>query len=196
MNKVILVGNLVADPTFNKTITNQKSVCNMRVATNRKYYNTQKELVEVAEFHNVVVWGRDAENAAQYLRKGSKVCIEGELTSREFQGKATYAGTKQDIVDANGQQIMINRYTTEIVAQRVEYHSKKPVENTYAQTPGTAPAFTPAAAPAPAAVQGTFVPPAPGPGAFVAPAANGAVAPTAGTVPPVALNLPGTTPGV
>lgn len=157
MNKVILVGNLVADPILNKTNTNQKSVCNIRVATNRKYYDAKKELVEVAEYHNVVVWGRDAENAAQYLRKGSKVCIEGEIVSREFHGKATYAGTKQDIVDANGQQIMINRYTTEIVAQKVEYHSKKPVENIYAQAPGTTPAFAPAAAPAPAAIQNTFV---------------------------------------
>ncbi len=176
MNKVILVGNLVADPQLNKTTTNQKSVCNVRVATNRAYKNAQGEKVELAEFHNVVIWGVDAENAALYLRKGSKVCIEGELTTREFQGKATYAGTKQDIVDANGQQIMVNRYTTEITAQRVEYHSKKPVENTYAQAPGTTPAFVPAAAPAPAAVQGAFVPPAP-----TAPA---------NTVVPVSLDLP------
>ncbi len=98
INKVILVGNLGKDPEFRSTASGS-SVANLAVATSESWrdQNTQ-QMQERTEWHRVVIFGKTAEIAQQYLRKGSKVYIEGSLRTNKWQ-------------DQNGQ----DRYTTEIV---------------------------------------------------------------------------------
>lgn len=100
VNKVILVGNLGADPDVRK-LSNGDPVVNIRVATSDSWKDKQSgERREKTEWHNVVVWGGLAKVAEQYLKKGSKVYIEGQLQTRKWQ-------------DQQGQ----DRYTTEVVIQ-------------------------------------------------------------------------------
>ncbi len=96
INKVILVGNLGQDPEMRYTPSGI-AVCNMRLATNEVYRDAEGNLVERTEWHNLVAWGRLAEICSQYLRKGSKVYVEGSLQTRSWEDR-----------DGN------TRYTTEI----------------------------------------------------------------------------------
>jgi single-strand DNA-binding protein len=96
INKVILVGNLGQDPEVRYTPSGI-AVCNMRLATNEAYRDAEGNLVERTEWHNLVAWGRLAEICSQYLRKGSKVYVEGSLQTRSWEDR-----------DGN------TRYTTEI----------------------------------------------------------------------------------
>ena len=184
MNRVIVRGHLGADPVLNKTNTKGVSVCNLRLATNRKWYNDQNQLVEDTQWHNVVCWNKVAETVAQYMRKGSQVLIEGRLQTRMFMGQTTYENG-QPVVDSNGQPIMVRRYTTEIVASSVEFLDKKPQTMAYPQTTTAPPFVAPAAGPV-ADANGVVYAAAPftvpGPAAVVDPAA---VAATFVTAPPV-----------
>ncbi len=177
MNLTIIEGHLGADPVLNSTNTNNVPVCNIRVATNRKWKNAQGQLVEDTQWHNVVCWNKVANTVAQFMRKGSHVLIEGRLQTRSFMGQTTYENG-QPVVDGAGTPIMVKRYTTEIVASSVTFLDKKPQATAYAQ-PGVAAgpavavaAAAPAAAPVAVAAGGFVMPAAP-----VAPAA----APVAGT---------------
>ncbi len=97
INKVILVGNLGADPEIRATQSGD-SVATLRIATSETWKDKQTgERMERTEWHRVILWRRLAEIAQQYLRKGSKVYIEGKLTTRKW-------------TDQSGQE----RYTTEI----------------------------------------------------------------------------------
>ena len=99
INKVILVGNLGADPTVRYNANNE-AVANIRIATTESWKNrTTGERQDRTEWHNVVLFGNLATIGAQYLRSGSQVYIEGRLRTRKWQ-------------DQNNQ----DRYTTEIVA--------------------------------------------------------------------------------
>jgi len=102
INKVILVGNLGADPTVSSTSTGDK-VVNLRIATSDSWNDkTTGERKERTEWHRVVIFNRQlADTAERYLRKGSKVYLEGQLQTRAWK-------------DNNGQ----DRYTTEVVLQR------------------------------------------------------------------------------
>ena len=98
VNKVILVGNLGADPEL-RYIPNGGAVTNLTIATSEVWKDKQTgENREKTEWHRVVIFNKLAEIAAQYLKKGSQVYIEGQLQTRKWQ-------------DQNGQ----DRYTTEIV---------------------------------------------------------------------------------
>ncbi len=102
INKVILVGNLGADPETRYT-TSGDAVTNIRLATSESWKDkTTGERQERTEWHTVVFWKRLAEIAGEYLRKGGRVYIEGSLRTRKWQ-------------DQSGQ----DRYTTEIVAQEM-----------------------------------------------------------------------------
>lgn len=104
VNKVILVGNLGKDPEL-RTTSSGSSVCNFSIATTERWKNNESgNLEERTEWHNIVVWGRQAENCNQYLTKGSPVFIEGRLQTRSWEDKE---GKK--------------RYTTEIVALTVKF---------------------------------------------------------------------------
>ena len=102
LNKVLIVGRLTADPQLRNTPSGA-AVCSLSVATNRTWRDKSGAQQEEAEFHNVVLWGRTAEVASQYLTKGAMVLIEGRLRTRTWQ-------------DKQGQ----NRKTTEIIGERMQ----------------------------------------------------------------------------
>ncbi|MFP5329545.1 MAG: single-stranded DNA-binding protein [Alphaproteobacteria bacterium] len=101
VNKVILVGNLGADPEA-RSLNNGGEVVNMRVATSESWKDRDGNRQERTEWHNVVIFNENLGRVAKnYLRKGSKVYLEGQLQTRKWQGQ-----------DGN------DRYTTEVVLQR------------------------------------------------------------------------------
>ena len=103
VNKVILIGNLGADPETRYS-AGGSAVTNVRLATNETWRDRQSgEQQERTEWHRVVFFGRLAEIAAEYLRKGSTVYVEGRLQTRKWQGQ-------------DGQ----DRYTTEIVGNEMQ----------------------------------------------------------------------------
>jgi len=103
VNKVILIGNLGRDPELRYTPSGQ-AVANFTLATNERWRDKDGNNQDRTEWHNIVVWGRQAETAKEYLSKGRPVYIEGRLQTRSWDDK-----------DGN------KRYTTEIVAQRVQF---------------------------------------------------------------------------
>jgi single-strand DNA-binding protein len=104
VNKVILIGNLGADPDV-RYMPNGSAVANVTVATSTVWRDKQSgELVERTEWHRVVFFSRLAEIVGEYLRKGSKIYIEGSLRTRKWQDKATG----------------VDRFTTEIVANEMQ----------------------------------------------------------------------------
>ena len=86
LNRAQIIGNLTRDPELRQTGSGQ-SVTSFGVATNRVWKDASGAKQEEVEFHNVVAWGRVAEICAQYLRKGSKVYIEGRLRTRDWEGQ-------------------------------------------------------------------------------------------------------------
>jgi single-strand DNA-binding protein len=101
LNKAMIIGNLGRDPEMRYTPGGQ-AVTQFTVAVNRNYKGQNGEWQEETEWFRVVVWGQQAERAAEYLRKGNKVYIEGRLQTRQWE-------------DKDGQK----RYTTELVANQV-----------------------------------------------------------------------------
>ncbi len=106
LNKVMLIGRLVADPEMRTTPAGQ-AVSSLRVATNRVWTDSQGQKHETPEYHTVVVWRRLAEIASQYLKKGSLVFVEGRLQTRSWQ-------------DASG----VKKYRTEVIAERLQLGPK------------------------------------------------------------------------
>lgn len=88
VNKVILVGNLGKDPELKYT-PNQVAVLKMSIATNERFKDKEGQWQDRTEWHNVVFWQRLAEVAAQYLKKGSKVYLEGRLQTHSWDDKQT-----------------------------------------------------------------------------------------------------------
>lgn len=103
LNKVLLVGNLTRDPEL-RNLPSGAAVASFGMATNRVWKNQQGEKQEDVQFHNVVVFGRQAEIVSQYLTKGSLILVEGRIQTRSWDGKD---GSKQ--------------YRTEIVAERIQF---------------------------------------------------------------------------
>jgi single-strand DNA-binding protein len=85
-NKVLLIGNLGQDPEV-KTFDSGKTKVNFTMATNDVYKNGDGEKITDTQWHNMVVWGKLAEVASKYLKKGSEVAVEGKLTSRQYKDK-------------------------------------------------------------------------------------------------------------
>src|SRR5476649_512821 len=107
LNKALIVGNLTRDPELTAIPSGQK-VCKFSVATNRVWKDKSGAKQESTTYHNVVVWGRQAETSAQYLKKGQQVMIEGRIETRSWDDKTS--GEK--------------KYRTEIIADRVQFGSK------------------------------------------------------------------------
>ncbi len=101
VNKVILIGNLGADPEV-KYLTNGTTVANFRIATSETRVNRSGEKVTTTEWHKIVTFGRLAEICGEYLNKGKQVYIEGRLRTRSWEDK-----------DGN------RRWTTEILASQM-----------------------------------------------------------------------------
>jgi single-strand DNA-binding protein len=106
LNKALIVGNLTRDPEL-KAIPSGIKVCTFSVATNRVWKDKNGVKQESADYHNIVVFGRQAETVAQYMKKGSQVMIEGRIQTRSWDDQAT--NTK--------------KYRTEIIADRVQFGS-------------------------------------------------------------------------
>jgi len=100
-NSVQLIGNLGNDPQV-KHLESGKVVANLSIATSDSFKNKEGEKVENTQWHDLVVWGKTAEVVEKYLKKGSKVAIEGKLTHRNYDDK-----------DGN------KRYVTEIVVNEL-----------------------------------------------------------------------------
>jgi single-strand DNA-binding protein len=103
INKVILIGHLGQDPEV-RALPSGSSIANLRIATTESWKDKQSgEFKEATEWHTVVLFGRTAEVAAEYLKKGAQVYIEGRLRTRKWQDK-----TGND------------RYSTEVVGQDMQ----------------------------------------------------------------------------
>src|SRR3989338_3695897 len=102
LNKVILIGRLTQDPETRSTPSGQ-TVATLRMATNRVWTNQGGQKQEAVEFHTIVAWGRLAEIAGQYMKKGGLAMIEGRLQTRSWVGQ-------------DGQK----KYRTEIVAENLQ----------------------------------------------------------------------------
>jgi single-strand DNA-binding protein len=102
LNKAMVFGNLTRDPEV-RALPSGGQVCSFGIATNRTFEKADGSRAEQTEFHNVVVFGRQADTCAQYLKKGSSAYIEGRLQTRSWEGE-------------KGKQ-----YKTEIIAERVQF---------------------------------------------------------------------------
>jgi len=106
LNKVLLIGNLVRDPEL-KYLPNGTPKCEMRLATSRTY-TTNGEKREDTCFVDVIAWSRTAENCNQFLRKGSKIFVEGRLDYQEWEGQDGSKRSKHQVV-ANVVQFLDSR---------------------------------------------------------------------------------------
>lgn len=102
LNKAMIFGNLTRDPEL-KSLPSGMQVCSFSIATNRVYKDRDGKRAEQTDYHNVVVFGRQAETSAQYLKKGASAYVEGRIQTRSWEKD----GEKQ--------------YRTEIIADRVQF---------------------------------------------------------------------------
>ncbi len=171
VNKVILIGNLGQDPEV-RYMPNGNAVTNVTIATSESWKDRESgQQQERTEWHRVVFFGKLAEIAGQYLRKGSKVYVEGALRTRKWQGQDGQDRYTTEIVcDMNGQMQMLDSrseggggYQQQAPAQ--QYQQQAPVQQARHQSSYSAPPASAApqsAPPAPAAPQSA--PPAPAAG--------------------------------
>lgn len=112
VNKVILIGNLGQDPDMRFT-PGQSAICNLSIATSETWKDKSTgENKEKTEWHRVVLFNKIAEIAGQYLKKGSKVFVEGSLRTRKWEDKEK-----------------IERYITEVVAKEIQFLDSKGEKN-------------------------------------------------------------------
>lgn len=107
LNKAILIGNLTRDPEL-RSLPSGIKVCTFSLATNRVWKDKNGARQESTDYHNVVVFGRQAETVAQYMKKGSSILVEGRMQTRSWDDKNS--GEK--------------KYRTEIVADRTQFGPK------------------------------------------------------------------------
>ena len=105
-NKAIIIGNLTKDPETRALPSGQK-VCSFSLATNRVWKDKEGNKQEASDFHNIVVFGKQADSCGQYLKKGQTAMVEGRIQTRSWD-------------DPSGQK----KYRTEIVADRVQFGPK------------------------------------------------------------------------
>ena len=118
LNKTFLYGNLTRDPEL-KALPSGTKVAEFAIATNRSYKDANGQTKDETQFHNIIVFGRQAETSSQYLRKGQGVLIEGRIQTRSWDDKVS--GEK--------------KYRTEIIADSVQFGPK----SSGAGAPGGAP---------------------------------------------------------
>src|SRR6185436_12270784 len=103
LNRAIVIGNLTRDPEL-RSLPSGIQVASLSVATNRVWKDKNGAKQESTDYHNVVVFGRQAETTAQYLKKGASLLVEGRMQTRSWD-------------DASGQK----KYRTEVVADRIQF---------------------------------------------------------------------------
>lgn len=109
MNKIILFGNVGKDPDSKQI--NSKTVTKFSLATNKTYSNSAGEKITETSWHNIVFWGKIAETASKYVKKGMSLIIEGEISYRSYENQ-------------QGQTI----YVTEIIGHNMHFVGNKPEE--------------------------------------------------------------------
>lgn len=107
LNRAIIIGNLTRDPEL-RSLPSGVQVATIAVATNRVWRDKNGAKQEAADYHNVVVFGRQAETAAQYLHRGSSVLVEGRMQTRSW-----------DAADGS------KKYRTEVVADRIQFGPRR-----------------------------------------------------------------------
>jgi len=107
LNKVLLIGNLTRDPEL-RSLPSGAQVASFSIATNRVWKDQSGQKKDDTQFHNIVVFGKQADIVAQYLKKGSSALVEGRIQNRSWDGP-----------DGN------KRYRTEIVAERVQFGPRR-----------------------------------------------------------------------
>lgn len=100
LNRAQVLGNLTRDPEMRFT-PNGQAVANFTVATNRRWKNTDGSDGEATEYHDVVVWGKQAESITPMLKKGAPVYIEGRLQTRNWEGQDGVKRYKTEIIAEN-----------------------------------------------------------------------------------------------
>jgi len=123
LNKAFVLGNLTRDPE-RRALPSGQAVCNFSIATNRFYTSQDGQKQQDVEFHNIVAFGKLAETASQYLKKGSMVLIEGRIKTRNWQ-------------DAAG----IKHYKTEVIAERLQLGPRTARTGDFDASPAAAPAI-------------------------------------------------------
>ena len=108
VNKVILIGNLGKDPEIRYTPSGQ-AVATFSIATSEKWRDKDGQTQERTDWHNIVTWGRQAEIAKEYLKKGQPVYLEGRIQTRSYDDKEG-----------------VKKYITEIVVQRLQLLGGRP----------------------------------------------------------------------
>lgn len=116
LNKVFIIGRLTRDPET-KSLPSGQQVCSFGLATDRFFFDKERKKQQQTEFHNVVLFGRLAEIAFQYLKKGSLAMIEGRIRTRSWN-------------DPSGNK----RYRTEIIAERLQLGPKGIIEKVAEKT--------------------------------------------------------------
>lgn len=107
LNKAIIIGNLTRDPEL-RSLPSGVKVCSFSLATNRVWKDKNGARQESADYHNVVVFGRQAETVSQYMKKGNSLLVEGRMQTRSWEDKTS--GEK--------------KYRTEVIADRVQFGPK------------------------------------------------------------------------
>ena len=120
INKAILLGNLGKDPELRYTQSGL-AICNLTLATSDVRVDKDGERQELTEWHRITVWKKQAENCAKFLKKGSKIFVEGKITTSKYQDKETGA----------------DRYSTDIQAFNVKFLSKTNDDGASQHTPET-----------------------------------------------------------
>lgn len=110
LNKAIIIGNLTRDPEL-KALPSGMNVATFSLATNRVWKDKNGDKQEEVEYHNIVVFGKQADNVAKYMTKGSSLLVEGRIQTRSWE-------------DENG----TKKYRTEIVAESIQFGNKKATE--------------------------------------------------------------------
>ena len=105
INKAMIYGNLTRDPEM-MALPSGMQVCSFSLATNRVFNDRDGKRQEIADYHNVVVFGKQAENSAKYLKKGNSAYVEGRMQTRSW--------------DKDG----VKQYRTEVIADRVQFGPK------------------------------------------------------------------------
>lgn len=112
LNKALIIGNLTRDPEL-RALPSGVQVCSFSLATNRVWNDKDGKRQESTDYHNIVVFGKQGQNVAQYLKKGSSALVEGRIQTRSWEKD----GAKQ--------------YRTEIVADRVQFGPRKEGDSSF-----------------------------------------------------------------
>ncbi len=124
LNKVLLIGNLGKDPELRYTASGQ-AVANFSLATTNSWKDAEGNLSERTEWHNIVAWGKLAEICGEWLKKGQKVYIEGNIRSRSYDDKN---GVKRNVTDIYADNL--------IMLGGGKFSSEEPTGNTKSEIPG------------------------------------------------------------